>query len=413
MLTAFSLFSYNTGMARNDILLNGKISQPFQPYRNESGLTVAQSWTPWWNPPEPDDPDWKNRRPVFDTYSLDGRLTQQLATPFATHTAGLWQQMPSVPSNSYEFTVEGQAWSSEDPAPATQLEASDVNLQIGVDPTGGLDPNSPLIMWSEPANPLCRWETLRVQADAEANILTIFLKSRPTLPKRQQTVFWRQAGVRPIGQHKRGLNIVGAGDTHIKLEPERPKPGDRIQVEVRSMREHEQASLLVREPSGGRLTAVSFEGQTADGDRQVWHYEFTTTQDGLYEVRFVGDGGARLLALRLLRVARDVQLVPSTARTTYKKVYVLLPPTADEKWLLAAARGGFDGRFTIGFSADDAGMGDFAARHVIAVNPHHWPEVLTGAWFAQHYPGVIFTPLVANAADDLEAWLKNWTGDLG
>ena len=29
-------------------------------------------------------------------------------------------------------------------------------------------------------------------------------------------------------------------------------------------------------------------------------------------------------------------------------------PLADQKWLLAAARGSFDGRYTIGFSADDA-----------------------------------------------------------
>jgi hypothetical protein len=123
----------------------------------------------------------------------------------------------------------------------------------------------------------------------------------------------------------------------------------------------------------------------------------------------VGDGGARLLALRLLQVAREVQLVPSNApRQHYRRVYVLLPPTADEKWLLAAARGSFIGRYTIGFSADDAGLGDLEQRHVLAVNPHHWPQVLTEAWFQQHYPGAEFTAVVANNPADLEAWLQNW-----
>ncbi len=125
----------------------------------------------------------------------------------------------------------------------------------------------------------------------------------------------------------------------------------------------------------------------------------------------MNNDGARLLALRLLRVARETQIVPSSAsRLTYKRVYVLLPPTANQEWFVAAARAGFNGRFTIGFSADDAGIGDFGTRHVLAINPHHWPEVLTGTWFQQHYPGVEFTPIVANAPEDLEAWLKGWTG---
>lgn len=399
-------------MVRNELLLNSKLAKPFQPYRNEASLSTALSWAPWWLEREEDDPEWRGRQPVYSGLTLDGRLTQQLATPYGTHTAGLWQQVPSVPGNSYEFSVEGQAWSSEDPAPATQLEASDVHMQVGIDPTGGLDPTSPLIVWSNEAEPHSRWETLRVQANAEANIVTVFTKSAPSLPKRQQSIFWRQAQLRPIGQHKRSLNIVGVGDTHIILEPERPKPGEPVSVQVRSVREHAFVNLLLKRPPDNKITAVNYEGKSIDGDHHIWQYNFDTDRDGLYEIRFIGDGGARLLSLRLLRVAREIQLVPSNSRLNYKKVYVLLPPSADEKWLVAAAKGSFDGRFTIGFSADDAGMGDFGTRHIIAVNPHHWPEVITGSWFAQHYPGAIFTPIIVNNPPDLEAWLKSWTGDM-
>ncbi len=399
-------------MAKNELLLNGSLTQPFQPYRNENKQVTARSWAPWWLSSEDESPGWQLRQPVFSAQTVDGRLTQQLSTPFGTHVAGLWQQVPSVPGNSYEFSAEGQAWSSEDAAPASQLEASDVNLQVGIDPTGGLDPTSPLIVWSDKVQALSHWETIRIQADAEANILTVFLRSAPNLPKRQQSVFWRRAFLRPIGQHKRGMNIVGLGDTHIKLEPEHPHPGEPITAVISSTREHAFTSLMIKRPNQ-EPTDVTFRGQTVDADRYVWQYQFQTDIDGLYEIRFVGDAGARLLALRLLRVAREVQLVPSSsARMDYKRVYVLLPPTADESWLLAAAKGSFDGRFTVGFSADDAGIGDFKARHVLAVNPHHWPDVLTASWFKQHYPGVQFTPIVANAPQDLEAWLKNWTGDL-
>ena len=98
-------------------------------------------------------------------------------------------------------------------------------MQIGIDPTGGLDPDSPLIHWSGPVQPLSHWQTLHLEITAEASVITIYLKSAPSSPKRQQAIFWRQARLRPIGRHKRGMNIVGVGDTHIALEPERPRPG--------------------------------------------------------------------------------------------------------------------------------------------------------------------------------------------
>lgn len=399
-------------MAKDEILLNGSLGKPFLPYREDKKLVTARSWAPWWQAAAEGGPDWKNRQPVFSTITLDGRLTQQLSTPWGAHVAGLWQQVPSVAGNVYELTAEGQAWSSEDPAPATRLEASDVNMQVGIDPTGGLDASSPLIVWSDAVQPLSYWETLRVQAEAEASIITIFLRSAPNLPKRQQSVFWRRAYLRPIGRHKRSMNIVGVGDTHIVVEPEYPQPGDEITVTVSATRDHPFVGLMVQQPNA-ETAAVAFRGKAMDGERHVWQYRFTTGNDGLYEVRFAGDAGARLLALRLLRVAREVQLVPSSAaRTAYRRVYVLLPPTADAAWFAAAARGGFDGRFTIGFSADDAGIGDFETRHVLAVNPHHWPDVLTASWYQQHYPGVTFTPIVAHAPEDLEEWLKNWTGDM-
>ena len=157
----------------------GSLAQPFQPYRNDNKQITAHSWAPWWLSSEEDAPGWQLRQPVFGAQTVDGRLTQQLSTPFGTHVAGLWQQVPSVAGNSYEFSVEGQAWSSEDATPASQLEASDVNLQVGIDPTGGLDPTSPLIVWSEQVQALSHWETIRVQAEAEAAILTVFLRSAP------------------------------------------------------------------------------------------------------------------------------------------------------------------------------------------------------------------------------------------
>ncbi len=396
-------------MAKNDLLLNSKLGPPLVASRGDESVLVPAGWVAWWLTPSAESPQWQRQKPIFGAATLDGAQTQSLATPYGTHEAGLWQQVPSAESNKYELEVECQAWSSEDAEPGSRVEPSDVNVQVGIDPTGGLDPESPLIVWSDVAQPLSHWETVRVTAEAQTNLITVFLKSAPTAPKRQQRIFWRNAFLRPIGRHKRAVNIVGVGDTHIQVEPDQPQPGDTVQVVVSSTREQADVALVVASPEG-RFTPVTESGLGREKERFLWRYSFTATDNGLYDIRFVGDRGARLLALRLLRVSRDVQLVARTSpRTDYHKVYVLLPPTADEKWLTAAAQGSFRGRYTVGFSADDAVMGDFDHKQGAAVNPHHWPQMLTEAWFQQHYPGVLFTPVVANEPADLEAWLRKWT----
>ncbi|MFQ5420261.1 MAG: hypothetical protein ACE5EY_07850 [Anaerolineae bacterium] len=260
-------------------LVNGALAEPYRSYRDDDKLTMAVGWAPWWISAKEDDPGWKNRQPVFDSMYLDGRLVQQISTPFGAHIAGLWQQIPAAAANEYEISAEGQAWSSESAESGSALEASDVNLQIGLDPTGGLDPESPLIIWSESANPLGQWQTVRLKAQAEAQIITIFLKSAPNLPKRQQSVFWRNVRFRPIGRYKRSINIIGAGDTHITVEPERPQPNQTVTAVISSTRLYDPAELVVRRPDDQR-TAATFLDQTQDADRFIWRYEFVPDGDG-------------------------------------------------------------------------------------------------------------------------------------
>ncbi|MDX1663920.1 MAG: hypothetical protein R3272_09010 [Candidatus Promineifilaceae bacterium] len=395
-------------MEKRNQLRNGELDRDYGPYRNDEELQTAAGWAPWWQAREAGEPEWKHQKPHYAPVTLDERTVQRLETPYGTHVAGLWQQVPAAPGNRYELSVSGQAWSSEDPERGSQRESSDVNLQIGVDPTGGLDPASPIVEWSNVAEPHGYWETLRLSVEAQAAIITVFLRSAPTLPKRQQVVFWRDALLLPGGEYRRSMTIVGPGDTHITVTPEHPHPEEQVSVAVSSIRNFPFVELLVWRPDEARSAAV-FHGSSEEDGRTIWRYTFLPDGAGLYDLRFVGDRGARLLSQRLVRISRHTQLVPSNLpREEYRRVYVLLPPTATEAWAEAAARGSYAGRYTIGFSADDAGIGDLEERHVIAVNPHHWPGILTDAWFKQNYPGTRFIPVVANAPRDLESWLRNW-----
>jgi len=403
-------------MSKN-LLLYGELNRDFAPYRQQETAVTVAGWSPWWVTAEENDPHWKNKRPVFGPYRLGEETVQQVSAPWGTYVGGLYQQVPAFTGNRYLLRVEALAWSSEGDRPGELLEPSAVNVQIGCDPTGGLDPASPLIQWSKPAEPIGAWQLLELAIEAQASIITLYLKSAPELPKRQQAVFWRLASLTAVGRLRRSATIVGSGDTHIMLKPDIITPDVEATVIVSAARAHQETSLLIVGPGEQELVLDAAESSQLQG-RHLWRYQFTPTAVGLYDLRFVGDRGARLLAQQLLRISEGDSLAQAAAqapsgqpRLDYRRVYILLPPTADEQWLAAAAKGGFDGRYTIGFSADDAGIGDLSQRRVLAVNPHHWPETLTAAWFHQHYPGVQFTGVVANTPEDLELWLRNWIDD--
>jgi hypothetical protein len=92
-------------------------------------------------------------------------------------------------------------------------------------------------------------------------------------------------------------------------------------------------------------------------------------------------------------------------RVQYSRTYVLLPPGADEAWAQAVVDAMWESRrFTIGGSADDAGVGDLDYRRVIAVNPTAWGGDL-GAFFELYYPGIIYLPLEAENPAALRAAL--------
>jgi len=93
-------------------------------------------------------------------------------------------------------------------------------------------------------------------------------------------------------------------------------------------------------------------------------------------------------------------------RVQYERTYVLMPSDCPTSWMTAVARVALPFQVTLGFSADDAGIGDLDSRTVIAVAPSHIGTGLTAAWYAENYPGVTFIPLEVNSAIELEQRLS-------
>jgi len=84
----------------------------------------------------------------------------------------------------------------------------------------------------------------------------------------------------------------------------------------------------------------------------------------------------------------------------------LLPPDADEDWALAVVDATWGNhRWTLGGSADDAGIGNLESRRVIAVNPGGWGDGLAD-FYEEYYPGVEFVPVEAASPEALIEALK-------
>jgi len=97
-------------------------------------------------------------------------------------------------------------------------------------------------------------------------------------------------------------------------------------------------------------------------------------------------------------------------REFYERTYLLLHPGADSAWAEAAMRTVWDAqRWTVGGSADDAGIGPRDGRRVVAVNPSGWVDDLEG-FVDAHYFGLEYVPIeaatVAEMVTALEAMIS-------
>jgi len=181
-------------------------------YRAWSGIAeiqVASNWTPWWwdNPthePAYFRPEYKRASAaVFPKRVLSGDAAQQWFTFHASHLAGMYQQVFNVtPGQNYRFTIWAQVWSSLEDDPNTSILPANPHLQIGIDPSGNWDPGSPNIVWSPEASMssvIDQWVMLGVEATAQNNVVTVFMRTNPEFANKHNDMYWDQASLEAVG----------------------------------------------------------------------------------------------------------------------------------------------------------------------------------------------------------------------
>ena len=192
--------SLNPSLASsNNLLTNPNFEKGFSE-RGAGEITVANGWDPWYRAPEgPGEyhrPEYKPEDGESFTDPLrvcSGRFAQKFFTTYSTHEAGFYQQA-SVPSGSQvTFSIWGLAWSSAQNDPKSCAETGNYRLSVGIDPTGGADPYSANIVWSNPSFACNIPVLLSVSAAAQGPTVTVFTKGAPEWPVKHNDSYWDNA----------------------------------------------------------------------------------------------------------------------------------------------------------------------------------------------------------------------------
>ncbi len=167
-----------------NLLLNPGFEQPYITINGDAGLRVAANWQPWYKTTPPGESSAINARPEYkpapSTRVRSGGAAQEYNTFFATHTAGVYQRVPVSPNVDLRFSVYVYVWSSATfTNPDVSEQPNTVIINVGIDPTGGTDPDSPSIIWSADAEYYDQYRELSVVAKSKGTAVTVFVRTAP------------------------------------------------------------------------------------------------------------------------------------------------------------------------------------------------------------------------------------------
>jgi len=164
-----------------NVLLNPGFEEGFTT-RGAGEVEVANSWHPWWQD-GPGQTEGYNKRPEYKPQDArrygnarvrQGTFSQKWFNSYATHHAGIWQQV-NVPANSL-VTLRAYAWAWSASKDTWDKSDGTYSVRVGIDPTGGTDWASPNVVWSPENFATDQWVELTIQTRAKGGSVTAFLR---------------------------------------------------------------------------------------------------------------------------------------------------------------------------------------------------------------------------------------------
>ena len=204
------------------------------PFHNQyQEITPPENWTAWWREGFTcsGTPDWVTGRPEVRVISAipdpkrihSGEQAVQWFTLWRCHEGGLYQRVAAEVGYYYDFSIFAHSWFSNcstrphDPPYdydcVTPIAWAQDWLSVGIDPTGGIDPLGPAVVWGQAQEVYGVYDEIlttgRVQAQGDT--LTVFVKSETSHPLKHADFYIDDAIMRDM-TYRVYLPIAGGTD---------------------------------------------------------------------------------------------------------------------------------------------------------------------------------------------------------
>jgi LysM repeat protein len=181
-----------------NLLKNGSLESPYYGQGLQT-RTVPHDWGLWIGAGEP------NALPHNDPLQvLDGAVAWSIKQGGAVFTAAGYQQVPVTPGDTLRATAYGWVFTCNDAITSCAIadppyHRSDplagASMRVGIDPAGGLDPQSTGVKWSAALAPYDQWAAMSVTATAQSSTVTVFLYMTQTQGLALNEAFWDKASL--------------------------------------------------------------------------------------------------------------------------------------------------------------------------------------------------------------------------
>lgn len=158
---------------------NPGLNLPYDMHPGHDNIRVAHGWTAWWLPLDPEgneaeQPEFKPLTPDVDGHRvLEGDASQCWFIRWRRMSGGIAQTVNAIAGRRVTARVPFHVWcsQSDDPAAAD----GELYLRVGIDPHGGVDPESDEVEWGNWVRGMRDWMEVALSTIAVENRVTVFI----------------------------------------------------------------------------------------------------------------------------------------------------------------------------------------------------------------------------------------------
>jgi|SRR5690554_6568181 len=183
--------------AQTNLLVNGGMERPYQG-QGAATRTAPNGWNLWVGAGAPE------AFPHTDPLQvIDGEVSWNVKQGDGAFTAAGYQRVGGLaPGTRLRFSAHAWLYTCNDREyscviPDYPYRRSDpsagASVRIGIDPTGGTDPNSASIVWSGSVAPYDQWAIPSVVAESQGDAVTVFLYMTQAQGLALNNVYWDAA----------------------------------------------------------------------------------------------------------------------------------------------------------------------------------------------------------------------------